>query len=69
MLEENKKSVSQKLMDEIEPISHPTEYDESDDIEEAKRADAKEVMSPLEIEAYKNVVSARWDWYGLAEEE
>ena len=33
------------------------------------KADAKEVMSPIEIEAYKNVVSLRWDWYGHAEEE
>jgi hypothetical protein len=33
------------------------------------RADAKEVMSPIEIEAYKNVVSARWDWYRIAEKE
>ena len=31
------KSVSQKLMDEIEPIIHPTEYDESDDLEAVKK--------------------------------
>jgi hypothetical protein len=43
---ENKKSTSEQLMDELEPINnmvdeggaiHPTEYDESDDLEDAKR--------------------------------
>ena len=42
---ENKKSTSEQLMDELEPINnmvdeggaiHPTEYDESDDLEDAK---------------------------------
>ena len=33
----DKKSESEKLQDELEPIWHPTEYDESDDIEDAKR--------------------------------
>ena len=89
---ENKKTPSEELMDELEPINnmvdeggyiHPTQYDESDDLEDAKkvtedkdmdysgafesdiieRADAKEVMHPIEIEAYKKVVSRRWDWY------
>ena len=89
---ENKKTPSEELMDELEPINnmvdeggyiHPTQYDESDDLEDAKkvtedkdmdysgafesdiieRADAKEVMSPLEIKAYKKFVSSRWDWY------
>ena len=89
---ENKKTPSEELMDELEPINnmvdeggyiHHTQYDESDDLEDAKkvtedkdmdysgafesdiieRADAKEVMSPLEIKAYKKVVSSRWDWY------
>ena len=96
---ENKKTPSEELMDELEPINnmvdeggyiHPTQYDESDDLEDAKkvmedkdmdysgafesdiveaiglsreRADAKKVMSPIEIKAYENVVSKRWDWY------
>ena len=34
-----KKSVSEKLQDELEPIWHPTEFDESDDIEQAKKAE------------------------------
>ena len=29
---------SQKMQDELEPIVHPTEHDESDDIEAAKRS-------------------------------
>ena len=46
MLEEKKKSTSEQLMDELEPINnmmdeggyiHPTEHDESDDLEDAKR--------------------------------
>ena len=93
-MNENKKTVSEELMDDLEPINnmvdeggyiHPTEYDESDDLEDAKkidmdysgafesdiveaigvgreRANAKEVMSPLELKAYNKVVSNRWDW-------
>ena len=33
----DRKTPSETLMDEIEPIYHPTEYDESDDLEDAKR--------------------------------
>ena len=33
----DRKSPSETLMDDIEPIYHPTEYDESDDLEAAKR--------------------------------
>ena len=36
----DRKSPSETLMDEIEPIYHPTEYDESDDIEYAKRVES-----------------------------
>ena len=32
-----KKSESEILQDELEPIWHPTEHDESDDLEDAKR--------------------------------
>ena len=43
-----------------------TQYDESDDLEAAKRIepDAKKELSQLEIKAYKEVVKSRWDWYG-----
>ena len=33
----DRKSESEKLQDELEPIWHPTQHDESDDIEQAKR--------------------------------
>ena len=33
----DRKSESEKLQDELEPIVHPTEHDESDDLEDAKR--------------------------------
>ena len=32
----DRKSESEKLQDELEPIWHPTQYDESDDLEDAK---------------------------------
>ena len=32
----DRKSESEKMQDELEPIWHPTEYDESDDLEDAK---------------------------------
>ena len=32
----DRKSESEKMQDDIEPIWHPTEYDESDDLEDAK---------------------------------
>ena len=38
-MSKKKKSVSEKLQDELEPIWHPTEFDESDDIEQAKKAE------------------------------
>lgn len=77
MISENKKedSLSIQMMNELEPIIdmideggpiHPTEFDESDDIEAAKKIepDAKKELSQLEIKAYKEVVKSRWDWYG-----
>ena len=33
----DRKSESEKMQDELEPIWHPTEHDESDDIEELKK--------------------------------
>ena len=32
----DRKSESEKMQDDLEPIWHPTEYDESDDLEDAK---------------------------------
>ena len=32
----DRKSESERMQDELEPIWHPTEYDESDDLEDAK---------------------------------
>jgi hypothetical protein len=56
---EEKKSVSEQLMDELEPILnmvdeggpvHPTEYDESDDIEAAKKiTDAVKAVDKIMI--------------------
>ena len=36
----DRKSESEYMQDELEPIYHPTEYDESDDIEYAKRVES-----------------------------
>tara|TARA_B110000503_G_scaffold35048_1_gene57356 strand:+ start:82 stop:246 length:165 start_codon:yes stop_codon:yes gene_type:complete len=33
----DKRSESEKLQDDLEPIWHPTQYDESDEIEDAKK--------------------------------
>tara|TARA_B100000029_G_C17390869_1_gene893344 strand:+ start:685 stop:876 length:192 start_codon:yes stop_codon:yes gene_type:complete len=33
----DRKSESEIMQDELEPIWHPTQYDESDDIEDSKR--------------------------------
>jgi hypothetical protein len=35
----DRKSESETLQDELEPIWHPTEYDESDDLEYTKKYD------------------------------
>ena len=35
----DRKSESEKMQDDLEPIWHPTEYDESDDLEDAKVID------------------------------
>ena len=50
-MNEDKKTPSEELMDDLEPINdmvdeggyvHPTEHDESDDLEDAKKIDIKE---------------------------
>jgi len=45
---EEKKSVSEELMDDLEPI-HPTEFDESDDIEAAKTFAAVKAVDEIMI--------------------
>ena len=35
----DRKSESEKMQDDLEPIWHPTEHDESDDLEDAKVID------------------------------
>ena len=37
----DRKSESEKLQDDLAPIWHPTEYDESDDLEDAKVIEAE----------------------------
>ena len=37
----DRKSESEQMQDELEPIWHPTEYDESDDLEDAKVIEAE----------------------------
>ena len=44
---------SLRMQDELEPIYHPTEYDESDDIEEAK----SEEMTEFEKAEYKRKIA------------
>ena len=55
---EEKKSVSEELMDDLEPINnmvdeggpiHPTEFDESDDIEAAKNLEAVKAIDELMV--------------------
>ena len=93
---ENKKSVSETMQDELEPIIyhprrksleemqawedeggaiHPTEYDESDDLEDAKVVtdEYRKLEKDMDYSgAFESDVvetaSGRWDWYGLVEE-
>jgi len=51
-------SYSQQMQEDLEPIVHPTEHDESDDIEEAK----KEGMTEFEKHEYKKEVQKRSVW-------
>ena len=55
---EEKKSVSEELMDDLEPINNmvdeggpinPTEFDESDDIEAAKNLEAVKAIDELMV--------------------
>jgi hypothetical protein len=45
-----KKSISEQLQDELEPIIHPTQYDESDAIEATKKTGG---MTPFEKSEYE----------------
>ena len=64
MTSKEKQTPSIEMMNELEPIN-PTEYDESDDLESVKKIAA---ISALELKAYNQVVSGRWDWYGLGDD-
>ena len=57
-VEVEEQSVSQQLQDELEPIIHPTQHDESDDIEEAKKSG----MTEFEKYEYKKEVQKRSVW-------
>ena len=46
-MSKKEKSPSEILQDELEPIDHPTEHDESDDLEAAKRLEEPEYEGPL----------------------
>ena len=48
-------SYSQQMQDELEPITHPTQHDESDDLEAAKR----EEMTEFEKSEYKRKTENR----------
>jgi len=41
-MEKPKKTPSEEMQDELEPIWHPTQHDESDEIEESKKPNEKE---------------------------
>jgi len=43
----DRKSESEKLQDQLEPIFHPTEYDESDDLEDAKSVRTGDMIPTL----------------------
>ena len=54
------KSVSQNLQDELEPIIHPTQYDESDEIEESKKEEGK--LTEFEKSEIKRKIKKRSVW-------
>ena len=53
------KTFSQKMQDELEPIVHPTEHDESDDIEAAKRSVWGEWNEAAERDFFKG---EKWEY-------
>lgn len=59
-VEVEEQSVSQQLQDELEPIFHPTQHDESDDIEESKKEKGK--LTEFEKAELKRKVKKRSVW-------
>ena len=57
---DEEKSESEKMQDELEPIIHPTQHDESDDIEEAKKADGE--LTEFEKSELRKKVKKRSVW-------
>ena len=57
---DEEKSESEKMHDELEPIIHPTQHDESDDIEEAKKADGE--LTEFEKSELRKKVKKRSVW-------
>ena len=76
-VEVEEQSVSEQLQDELEPIFHPTQHDESDEIEEAKKTEGEltefeksEIKGKLRIENQEQVADytdAYWkrEFYNL----
>ena len=56
----DEKSVSEQLQDELEPIIHPTQYDESDEIEESKKEEGK--LTEFEKSEIKRKIKKRSVW-------
>ena len=54
------KTFSQQLQDELEPIFHPTQHDESDDIEESKKEEGK--LTEFEKSEIKRKIKKRSVW-------
>ena len=61
-VEVEEQSVSERLQDELEPIIHPTQHDESDELEEAKKTEGEltefeksEIKGKLRIENQSQV--------------
>ena len=57
---DEKKSESEKMQDELEPIIHPTQHDESDDIEASKLAEGE--LTEFEKSELKKKVKKRSVW-------
>ena len=67
----DEKSVSEQLQDELEPIIHPTEYDESDDIEHLKKYERELVTKKQVLAGPKRFLKnceknffkgEKWEW-------
>ena len=67
----DEKSVSEQLQDELEPIIHPTEYDESGDIEHLKKYERELVTKKQVLAGPKRFLKnceknffkgEKWEW-------